>query len=70
MSLKGESDPVEWVDRRFDTFEDHIFASLDRFESAILRAWENQVRTFTSCTVAAIVGTNLVAALILIAFVP
>ena len=69
MSLKGESDPVEWDALRFDAFEDHIFASLDRFESAILGAWENQVRTFTFCTVVAI-GTNLVAALILIALLP
>jgi hypothetical protein len=70
MSLKGESDPDPWVDGRFDAAEDHIFASLDRFERDILRAWENQVRTFTFCTVVAIVGTNLVAALILIAFLP
>ena len=70
MSLKGESDPAEWVALRFDAFEDHIFASIDRFESAILRALETQVRTFTFCTVVAIVGTNLMAALILIALLP
>ncbi len=51
------------MDLRFQLFEDHIAASLDRFERDIIKRLDDQA----AASVFAIVGTSLSVGLVLIA---
>jgi hypothetical protein len=68
MSAADTSSRIEdRIDLRFQSFEDHILASLDRFGRDILHRLEDQASTFTFMAVLAIVGTSLSVGLVLIA---
>lgn len=55
------------LDLRFQSFEGHVDASLDRFEREFLRRLDEQFAAQTFTAVVAIVGTSLSVGLVLIA---